>query len=268
VSIGQGVELHYVAEGNGRPLVFIHGLWASGQFFDQQLTGLGQRFQAIAIDLRGHGRSTKSLKDQCVSVYARDLRAFLDRLEIEQPVLIGWSMGAFVIWDYVRQFGPEGIAAAVIVDQAPSDLRSLTEPDALITVEALADWHRRALTDQAALVHDVIPMMFAQPPTGEDLRWMSEEMMRQPAVIAAAILVDQTFQNYCDVIEGFPLPTLVCYGEKTHQPRNRLRWIAEAAREGKAHEFKGCGHCLFLESPEAFNDAVAAFVDGVAPRAS
>ena len=268
LSIAAGVELHFLAEGSGRPLVFIHGLWASGRFFDHQLTGLGRRHRAIAVDLRGHGRSTMTLRDQTVSVYAQDLRMFLDRLAVEQPVLIGWSMGAFVIWDYVRQFGPEGIAAAVIVDQAPSDFRSAAEPDALITVEALADWHRRALTDHAALMRDVIGMMFAEPPPETDRRWMLEEMMRQPEVIAAAILVDQTFQNYCDVIKEFPIPTLVCYSEKTQQPRNRLRWIAEAARRGEAHEFRNCGHCLFLEASEEFNDVVAGFVDRTLSAAS
>ena len=129
ISIAAGVELHYLTEGSGRPLVFIHGLWASGRFFDRQLTALGRRHRTIAVDLRGHGQSTMTLRDQTVSVYAQDLRMFLHRLAVEQPVLIGWSMGAFVIWDYVRQFGSAGIAAAVIVDQAPSDFRSAAEPD-------------------------------------------------------------------------------------------------------------------------------------------
>jgi non-heme chloroperoxidase len=266
VSIGDGLELHYLAEGSGCPLVFIHGIWASVRFFDLQLTALGRGHRAIAVDLRGHGQSTMTLKDQSVAVYARDLKAFLDRLAIEQPVFIGWSMGAFVIWDYVRQFGPKGIAATVIVDQAPSDFKSPDEPDALITIELLADWHRRALTDRAALIHDVIPMMFARPPAEAEHDWMFEEMTRQPEVIAAAILVDQTFQNYRDVIDGFPIPTLVCYGEKTHQPKSRLRWIAEAAQSGEAREFKNCGHCLFLESPEEFNDVVAAFVGRAVSR--
>jgi non-heme chloroperoxidase len=265
ISVESGVELHYLESGSGRPLVFIHGVWASARFFAPQLAALGRNYRTIALDLRGHGQSTMSLKDQSVAVYARDLKAFLDRLAIEQPVLIGWSMGAFVIWDYVRQFGPKGIAAAVIVDQAPSDFKSPAEPNALITIEALADWHRRALTDRAALIDELIPMMFAQRPAEAEHRWMFEEMTRQPEVIAAAILVDQTFQNYRDVIDGFPIPMLVCYGEKTPQPKDRLRWIAEAARSGEAREFKNCGHCLFLEAAKEFNDAVATFVNRVVP---
>jgi pimeloyl-ACP methyl ester carboxylesterase len=266
VAVGDGVELHYVDEGDGRPLVFIHGIWASARFFDRQVADLGRRFRAIAVDLRGHGQSSMTLKDQTVAVYARDVKAFLGRMGIERPVLVGWSMGAFVIWDYVRQFGRDGIAAVVVVDQAPSDFRSPNEPDGLITVDALAAWHRRLLTDRAALMHDVIPMMFSRPPAQPVHRWMHEEMTRPPEAIAAAILVEQTFQDYRDVIDGFPIPTLVCYGESSPQPKASMRWIADAALAGEAREFAGCGHCLFLESPDEFNRAIAAFIDRVAPE--
>jgi pimeloyl-ACP methyl ester carboxylesterase len=178
-----------------------------------------------------------TLKDQSVAVYARDLKTFLDRLAIERPVLIGWSMGAFVIWDYVRQFGPRDISAAVVVDQAPSDFKSSDEPNALITIETLAEWHHRALTDRAALVHDLIPMMFAQPPAESEHCWMFEEMTRQPEVIAAAILVDQTLRTIA-TLSTDSIPTLVCYGAKIYQPKDRLRWIAEAARSGEAREVR------------------------------
>jgi non-heme chloroperoxidase len=265
VAVGDGVKLHYIEEGEGRPIVFVHGVWASARFFDRQIAALGRRFRAVAVDLRGHGQSTMTLKDQTVAVYARDLNAFLERLKIERPVLVGWSMGAFVIWDYVRQFGAGGIAATVIVDQAPSDFRSPSEPDGLITVEALAAWHRRVLTDRAALMHDVIPMMFNRPPAEPDHRWMFEEMTRQPEAIAAAILVEQTFQDYRDVIENFPVPTLVCYGEKSPQPKGSMQWIARAALIGEERIFEGCGHCLFLEAPEEFNCVVETFVDRVVP---
>ena len=264
VAVDDGVELHYIEEGEGRPIVFIHGVWASARFFDRQIAGLGRRFRAIAVDLRGHGQSTMTLKDQTVAVYARDLKAFLERMGIERPVLVGWSMGAFVIWDHVRQFGPSGVAATVIVDQAPSDLRSPSEPEGLITIEALAAWHRRALTDRAALMHSVIPMMFSRPPVESEHRWMFEEMTRQPEVIAAAILVDQTFQDYRDIIENFLVPTLVCYGEKSPQPRASMHWIARTALNGEERLFEDCGHCLFLEAPEEFNRAVGAFVDRAA----
>ncbi|MSP82456.1 MAG: alpha/beta hydrolase [Alphaproteobacteria bacterium] len=265
IEVAPGVALHYEESGTGRPIVFIHGVWASSRFFARQLDHFGRRFHAVALDLRGHGRSAMTLKEQTVATYARDLKSFLERLGLVRPILVGWSMGAFVIWDFVRQFGPGDIAAVVVVDQAPSDLRSAAEPEGMIGIEFLAVLHRRTLDDRAALVHELIPMIFAHPPAAADHRWLHAEMCRAPEVIAAAILVDQTFQDYRDVLDGFPIPTLVCYGERGTQPKASLRWIAAAARQGDAVEFKGCGHSLFIEDPAAFNATVEAFIAKVIP---
>src|SRR5215831_19244308 len=67
ISVEPGVELHYLTSGTGRPLVFIHGIWASARFFAPQLTALGRNYRTIALDLRGHGQSAMTLKDQSVA---------------------------------------------------------------------------------------------------------------------------------------------------------------------------------------------------------
>ncbi len=261
IVVDDGVELFYRDSGRGRPIVFIHGIWASSRFFDHQIEALSRRFRVVAFDLRGHGQSAMTLKGQTIGTYARDLGALLKALRIEKPVLVGWSLGAFVIWEFIRRFGPGDIAGTVIIDQAPTDLKSAAEPDGLISVETLAAWHRRTLEDRAGLVNDLIPMMFAHPPAEHDQRWMFEEMTRAPEAIAAAILVEQTFQDYRDVLDGCPLPTLVCYGERSPQPKASMAWIARAARSGESREFKDCGHCLFLEASEEFNGTVEAYVE-------
>ena len=67
----------------------------------------------IAVDLRGHGGSEKVPSGHTIPQYGRDLDAFMRALDVEQPVLLGWSMGAFVIFDYVRQFGTGSIRGVV-----------------------------------------------------------------------------------------------------------------------------------------------------------
>lgn len=48
-------DLHYEDAGEGRPVLFIHGLWGSGRFFHHQLSYFSQRYRTILLDLRGHG---------------------------------------------------------------------------------------------------------------------------------------------------------------------------------------------------------------------
>ncbi|WP_460337984.1 alpha/beta fold hydrolase, partial [Streptomyces sp. O3] len=61
------------------------------------------------------------LHGHTISQYARDIREFLNAIELDHVVLAGWSMGAFVVWDYLNQFGNDNIQAAVIIDQSASD---------------------------------------------------------------------------------------------------------------------------------------------------
>jgi len=253
LDIGGGVELYYEEQGSGPVLLFVHGVWASSRFFRAQLRSLSQRYRAIAVDLRGHGRSSMTLANQTVPSYARDLRAFVERMELERFVAIGWSMGAFVWWDYYQQFGIAGAQGLAVIDQPPSDWQSAAIPNGLLTLDSLRDWHYRVQTAQGALMRDVIPMMFAARPSESDFQWMYEEMMRPPEVIAAAVLVDQSLREYQDKLWGYPVPTLVFGGGRSAQPRAGLELIIERVKNGRLLMFEASGHCLFIEEPDRFN---------------
>src|SRR5579862_8553751 len=124
VDIGGSVQLYYEECGNGPVLLLVHGLWGSSRFFHKQMTPLAAKYRVIALDLRGHGRSSMTLADQTVPTYARDLRAFIEKLRLDEFIGVGWSMGAFVWWDYYKQFGISGLRGLVDIDQPPSDWRS------------------------------------------------------------------------------------------------------------------------------------------------
>jgi pimeloyl-ACP methyl ester carboxylesterase len=265
VDIGNGVELYYEERGTGIPLLFVHGMWGSCRFFHKQLAALSSNYRVIALDLRGHGRSSMTMSGQTVPTYARDVAAFVEKLKLREFVAVGWSMGAFVWWDYHRQFGTGGVRALVVIDQPPSDWQSPEIPNALLTLDALRSWHYRIQTERNALMQEVIPMMFAKPPERADFQWMHDEMTRAPEVIAAAVLFDQSTRDYRQALEGYPVPTLVCGGGRSAQPRAGLELIVESVDDGRLTVFEQCGHCLFLEDAERFNTEVRDFVRAQLP---
>ena len=132
VDIGNGVQIYFEERGVGPALLLVHGKWGSCRFFHKQLDGLSSNYRVLAVDLRGHGRSTMTLSDQSVPTYARDMHAFISKLGLDSFVAVGWSTGAFVWWDYFRQFGTAGVHGLVVVDQPPSDRRSTEIPGALV----------------------------------------------------------------------------------------------------------------------------------------
>src|SRR5258708_20019141 len=93
----------------------------SGRFFQRQLAHFAASNRVIVPDLRGHGRSEKVTHGHTVPRYGADLHAILSQLSVRRPILVGWSMGAMVAYEYLRAFGPPSVPALVISPHPPSD---------------------------------------------------------------------------------------------------------------------------------------------------
>ena len=120
----RGVELNVREAGDGQPVVFLHGVTCSGWFFQPQLDHAATgAWRAIVPDFRGHGDSEKVLDGHTVPNYAEDLHESLESMGVERPVLVGWSMGTMVAFEYLKAFGQESVAGIVVVDQPPERLR-------------------------------------------------------------------------------------------------------------------------------------------------
>jgi non-heme chloroperoxidase len=97
VAGGGGVQLHVVETGNprGRPIVFIHGVsQCSLQWSRQMNSSLAENHRLVALDMRGHGLSDKprdAYEDS--KLWADDINAIIEALQLESPILSGWSDG-------------------------------------------------------------------------------------------------------------------------------------------------------------------------------
>jgi pimeloyl-ACP methyl ester carboxylesterase len=107
VALSDEVVLAYDDIGDPRDpaVVLLHGVSVSRRYFHRQLQPLSARHRVLAVDLRGHGDSRKCESGHTVPQYAQDLKGFMAALGIEHPILLGWSMGAFVAWDYIGSLG-------------------------------------------------------------------------------------------------------------------------------------------------------------------
>ncbi|MCL6731832.1 alpha/beta fold hydrolase [Streptomyces neyagawaensis] len=82
-------------DGDGVPLVFIHGWTANRHRWDHQLAHFSDKRRVIRLDLRGHGESTGA-GVRTIAELADDVLALLDHLEVERFVLVGHSMGGMI----------------------------------------------------------------------------------------------------------------------------------------------------------------------------
>lgn len=91
---------------NGRPIVFIHGIYQSALSWARQIGDptLAAKYRLVAIDLRGHGASDKPDGPEFYrdgKRWADDITALLDTLHLSRPVMVPWSYGGRVLNDYL-----------------------------------------------------------------------------------------------------------------------------------------------------------------------
>ena len=119
ITVGQEnsapIELYYEDHGSGQPVVLIHGYPLDGHSWEKQLPALlesGKR--VITYDRRGFGRSSQPATGYDYDTFAADLKALVDRLDLREAVLAGFSMGTGEITRYLGTYGSDRVTKAAL----------------------------------------------------------------------------------------------------------------------------------------------------------
>lgn len=89
------ITLNYIQEGQGEPLILLHGNGEDLQIFDKLISKLKKQFTVYAIDSRNHGSSTRT-EDFSYETMAEDIHQFIEKLELKHVSAIGFSDGAII----------------------------------------------------------------------------------------------------------------------------------------------------------------------------
>ena len=202
--IGVGdVELAYERGGEGPPAVFVHGLGGRREVWAEQRAALeAEGFDAIAIDMRGHGESAKPPGPYSVEGWAADLVGLLDALELERVVLIGHSIGCTVVEHAALELGERCAAIAMLggalafSDEFKAGLAErarLARAGRMREIgEAVAGTGltQRAHAERPELVERVVELISANDPEAYALsaEATAAAVMREPELIACPAL--------------------------------------------------------------------------------
>jgi len=113
---GDGVEIQLaIWEGAGKNILCVHGLTANSRCWDVIAQAIIPRHRILALDLRGRGFSGKPSSNYSVEYHCRDITALLDDLALNQIVLMGHSLGAFISLAFAA-LKPERVGQVILVD--------------------------------------------------------------------------------------------------------------------------------------------------------
>lgn len=88
-----GIKIYYEEYGTGEPLLLLHGNSSSISLFEKQIPELSKQFRVIAVDTRGQGKSGEDGKTYTYDLFAEDMNALLNYLNLDSVNILGWSDG-------------------------------------------------------------------------------------------------------------------------------------------------------------------------------
>jgi non-heme chloroperoxidase len=264
-----GVTFEAYEWGNpdGRPLVFIHGIYQSALSWAKQLGDptLAAKYRLVAIDLRGQGAADKPDGAEFYrdgKRWSDDISALLDTLHLNQPVMVPWSYGGRVLNDYLAVNGDGRLGGIVYVavrstadgsPEAPSARRMEASRDALSS-------------DPATFIkgtREFVELCFGKPATPAEIEWLTAASMQTPLYVRKQLAGRPL--AYTDVLRSIRVPTLIIQGDiDAVVPPT----IAEITHQLIPHStlsiYHGVGHSSFFEAPDRFNAELDKFAAGLA----
>ena len=258
------VELYYEVEGEGKPLLMLSGWTCTTKFWRKNVKELAKNCQVIRMDMRAHGQSEKIMHSHRISRYAMDVKNLLDHLDLQDVTVLGWSMGAAVLWSYIELFGNYRLKGLVCVDQSPAQY---TGPN--------WQWGQNGCYDVEMFIHTCCdikcnPRAAAEglayaclyhTPSDEEVKFIADEISQCPPYVRIEIMRDHTNLDWRDFLPHINLPTLVCVARNSAVfDWQGSAYVGEKIPGAQTVFFEDSGHMLFWEEPEKFNQVVAEFV--------
>jgi pimeloyl-ACP methyl ester carboxylesterase len=251
--------------GEGRPILLVHGLASNARTWDgvaPRLNAAGHR--VVAVDQRGHGLSDKPETGYGFAAVTADLRALIDALAMEEPLLAGQSWGGNVVMHYATRY-PDALSGLVLVDGGFIDLSSRPganwdETSERMRPPNLLGTPRGQMVERFRTYHpgwddEQIEMQMGNYETLEDgtIRpWLTLE--RHMAIVRA--IWDEPPSAIYDSVKA---PVLVALADDGDEERRRSRQetaVSAAARWRRTEikRFEGAPHDIHVDQPEELTD--------------
>lgn len=172
------LDVAFIDAGAGRPIVLLHGNWATSSWWEPLLVRLGIGWRGFAYDMRGRGRTRGPDSDYSIPSLAEDLQAFVDALGLDRFDLVGHSLGSCVAMQFALVHGERLSSLAVV---SPGWIDGM--PGAYATPE-----RQQQLRDDPAFFAQAMRAIIPGAPDDEFWRRLLREGREQRLAAALALL--------------------------------------------------------------------------------
>ncbi|MBD2714858.1 alpha/beta hydrolase [Microvirga sp. STR05] len=258
---GQEIKLHYTDQGQGAPVVLIHGWPQSHEAWTYQLGELPKHgLRVVAYTRRGFGNSSKPFEGYDYDTLADDLKAVLDTLDLQNVTLVGFSMGGGEVARYMSRHGGARVAKVVFVSAVtPYLLKTDNNPDG-VDESVFDDIQKNIAKDRFDFLQTFGKQFYGEGPLSNPvskgvLDWsfgMASLGSHQATVACGHAFAETDFRRD---LEGISVPALVIHGEddKTVPIKNSGDRMNQHLKHATYITYDGAPHGLFITEKDKLN---------------
>lgn len=258
-----GMQLHYKDEGQGKPVVLLHGISSSLQTWDAWTEVLKSQYRVIRLDLPGFGLTGPDPQDiYSVDRYVAVLDTLLQRLDIGSSYMAGNSLGGWITWEFALQH-PQTVSRMILIDAAgfatpddpPKPIRLIQNP--LFRNMAM----KRA---PRFLVRKFLKQAYGdRSKVSKELVNRYYELSNRPGNPKAFYTIANShFESHTELLPTLKVPTLIMWGaeDKKWIDVSHAYLFQELLPDNKLIIYQGVGHLPMEEAPqESVQDALKFF---------
>ncbi|MDZ4092005.1 MAG: alpha/beta hydrolase [Arthrobacter sp.] len=263
------IELYYEDHGSGQPVVLIHGYPLDGSSWEKQTTALlGAGYRVITYDRRGFGQSSKPTDGYDYDTFAADLNTLLTSLDLNDVVLVGFSMGTGEVGRYLGTYGSARVAkAAFLGSLEPYVLQTDDNPDGV--PQSVFDGLMEAVTtDRYAFFTEFFKNFYnsdtflGTPRLGEEVMRAGWNLATSGGPTASAAAQPTWLTDFRADIPKIDVPALIVHGtaDKILPIDVTGRRFAKALPSAEYVEIEGAPHGMLWTHAAEVNEALLGFL--------
>lgn len=261
-------ELYYTDVGHGQPIVLIHGWPLSHRMWESQINALVDAgYRCIAYDRRGFGDSGKPAGGYDYDTFASDLNDLILGLDLNDIVLVGFSMGGGEVARYIGTYGTARIAKAMLLGAVPPFLLQ-TDDNPHGAPQAVFDGMIAGVKhDRLAFLDGFFPNFYNSDanypgvsadliPYSKSIAWVASPLGTQECITAFGTT------DFRDDLSRVDVPTLVVHGDEDRIVPIAISGAMSAARikDSQYEVLVGAPHGFAATHADQLNVLMLAFL--------